>query len=145
MKKPSLGMDEVRDVLDAATPTSRLGRWFARNRAEFAETVQTVRPHWEALAVMFAERELIVVQPAFWAEEDTPERRLARKRAAEAVRQVWHRVKRQAGQPPTQMGAKPVVRKAATRGTRPTPHAQPATDGVEEFEFRTLSDLPKEE
>ena len=93
MTKPALRIEDLRAMLEAASPTSKLGRWFTANQAEFDDLLATVRPRWEVLAVKFAEEGLIVVPPAFWHEDDTPERRLARKRAGEAARQVWQRVK----------------------------------------------------
>jgi len=94
MRKAGLVVDDLRAVLEATSPTSKLGRWFTVNRAEFEQLLATHRPRWEALAVKFAEEGLISVPSAFWAKSDTPERRLARKRAGEAARQVWQRVKR---------------------------------------------------
>ena len=98
MIKPGLLIDDLRAVLEATSPTSKLGRWFTANQAEFERLLATHRPRWEALAAKFAEEGLIAVPPAFWTKGDTPERRLARKRAGEAARQVWQRVKRKPAQ-----------------------------------------------
>ena len=94
MRRPKLSMADVRAVLAESTPTSPLGRWMAENRSEFAASLSQVRPNWEALVVKFAEAELIRVNPVFWGKADTPARRKERKRAAEAAKQVWQRVKR---------------------------------------------------
>ena len=94
MKRPKLSMAEVRAVLEESTPTSPLGRWMAENRTDFATSVSQIRPRWEALVVKFAEAGLIRVNPAFWDKEDTPARQKERRRAAEAAKQVWQRVKR---------------------------------------------------
>jgi hypothetical protein len=94
MTKPDLRIDDLRAMLEAAYPNSKLGRWFTAHRAEFDDLLTTIRPRWEARALKFAEEGLIVVPATFWAAEDTQERRLARKRAGEAARQVWQRVKR---------------------------------------------------
>lgn len=114
MTKPALRIEDLRAMLEAASPTSKLGRWFTANQAEFDDLLATVRPRWEVLAVKFAEEGLIVVPPAFWHEADTPERRLARKRAGEAARQVWQRVK----QRPARAGAAtaPALTSRASRG-----------------------------
>lgn len=94
MKRPGLVIDDLRAVLEATSPTSKLGRWFAANQVEFEKLLAAHRPRWDALAVKFAEEGLISVQPTFWGKADTAERRLARQRAGEAARQVWQRVKR---------------------------------------------------
>src|ERR1700733_12510812 len=119
MTKPALRIEDLRAMLEAASPTSRLGRWFTANQAEFDDLLATVRPRWEVLAVKFAEEELIVVPPAFWHEDDTPERRLARKRAGEAARQVWQRVKGR----PARAGTAPLpaLTPRASRGRRTMP------------------------
>src|SRR5690348_16025771 len=94
MKKSRLSIDDMRAVLDATTPTSTLGRWITANKVAFERLLRTNRPRWDALAVKFAEEGLIAVPPAFWGKGDSPARRVARKRAGEAARQVWQRVKR---------------------------------------------------
>jgi hypothetical protein len=94
MKKSRLSIDDLRAVLESTTPTSKLGRWLTANKVAFETLLKTHRPRWEALAVRFAEEGLISVPPAFWGKGDSPTRRLARKRAGEAARQVWQRVKR---------------------------------------------------
>ena len=94
-------MEDIRSLIEESAPTSRLGRWFVKNRAAFEAATDTARPRWEVLAVRFAEERLISVPPEFWDDHDTPARQLARKRAAQAVRQVWYRVKR-----------RPVIQKA---------------------------------
>ncbi len=115
MAKPVLPMDEVRALIEQSVPTSRLGRWFARNRAEFEAATDGLRPPWEALAVRFAQENLISVPPEFWDEEDIPARMLARKRAAQAVRQVWYRVKRRPGR----QKQEPASSAASTSGISP--------------------------
>src|SRR5690349_14303565 len=101
MKRSKLSMADVRAVLEESTPTSALGRWMAENRTEFAISLAHVRPRWEALVVKFAEADLIRVNSEFWDEEKTPARQRERKRAAEAAKQVWQRVKRKSqGEPP---------------------------------------------
>jgi hypothetical protein len=94
MKKSRLSIDDLRSVLESTTPTSKLGRWLTANKVAFERLLKTHRPRWEALAVKFAEEGVIAVPPAFWGKGDSPARRLARKRAGEAARQVWQRVKR---------------------------------------------------
>jgi hypothetical protein len=136
MTKPALRIDDLRAMLEAVSPTSRLGRWFTANHAEFDELLATVRPRWEVLAVKFAEEELIVVPPAFWHEDDTPERRLARKRAGEAARQVWQRVKGR----PARAGAAtlPALSPRASRGRRTLPGfaAEAPPEAADDDEFR---------
>jgi len=136
MKKPGLAVDDLRAVLEATSPTSKLGRWFTANRAGFEQLLATHRPRWEALAVKFAEEGLISVPPAFWAKSDTRERRLARKRAGEAARQVWQRVKRK---PPRvrQIGS-PAPSLLAAGRQRPAPVTSPTllTRDAEDDEFR---------
>ena len=139
MTKPALRIDDLRAMLEAVSPTSRLGRWFTANHAEFDELLATVRPRWEVLAVKFAEEELIVVPPAFWHEEDTPERSLARKRAGEAARQVWQRVKRR---PPARAGSAtpPALTPRASRGRRTTSGfaGEPPPEAADDDEFRPV-------
>ena len=91
MKKP-MSIEAVRTVWEATAPISKLGRWFTQNYAAFSELR---RPRWEAMAVTFAEAGLIAVPPEFWVKDDTPERQIPRRRAGEAARQIWQRVKRQ--------------------------------------------------
>jgi len=94
MKKPDLLIDDLRVVLEATSPTSKLGQWLTANQVEFEQLLTTHRPRWEVLATKFAEEGLISVPTTFWGKADSPERKLARKRAGEAARQVWQRVKR---------------------------------------------------
>ena len=93
MPKPKLLLADVQDLIETSSPTSLLGRWFAENRDGFAETIKHTRPRWEILVVKFAEAKLLIVPEAFWDPEDSPARRLARKRAALSARQIWHRIK----------------------------------------------------
>lgn len=136
MTKPALRIEDLRAMLEAASPTSKLGRWFTANQAEFDELLATVRPRWEVLAVKFAEEGLIVVPPTFWHEDDTPERRLARKRAGEAARQVWQRVK----QRPARAGAvtPPALAPRASRGRGTTSGftGEPPPEAAGDDEFR---------
>ena len=135
MKPPGLRVDDLRAMLEANASTSRLGRWFATNQAEFEDLLATVRPRWEALAVKFAEEGLITVPKAFWDKRDTPERRLARKRAAEAARQVWLRVKRRprrADKPaPAALAPQAPQRRTATPDV--AGEARPEADNHDEF------------
>jgi hypothetical protein len=136
MKKPGLVVDDLRAVLEASSPTSKLGRWFTANKAGFEQLLAIHRPRWEALAVKFAEEGLISVPSAFWAKSDTRERRLARKRAGEAARQVWQRVKRkpvrarQTGSPSSSLPAAGRQRPAAVTSRTPLAH------DAEDDEFR---------
>ena len=139
MTKPALRIEDLRAMLEAASPTSRLGRWFTANQAEFDDLLATVRPRWEVLAVKFAEEGLIVVPPGFWHEDDTPERRLARKRAGEAARQVWQRVK----QRPARAGAAtpPALTPRASRGRGTTSGlvaGEPPPEAADDDEFRPV-------
>jgi hypothetical protein len=138
MKKPQLAIDDLRAVLEATSPTSKLGRWFTANQVEFEKLLATYRPRWEALAVRFAEEGLISVPSAFWAKGDTPERRLARKRAGEAARQVWQRVKRKPAQG-RQVGS-PSPSLPAARRRQPAPSASHGTvpHDAEDDEFRPV-------
>jgi hypothetical protein len=142
MKKPGLVIDDLRAMLEASTPTSRLGRWLIANQAAFEELLATVPPRWEVLAVKFAEEGLITVPSAFWDEDDTPERRLARKRAAEAARQVWHRVKQRparAGEPaPRSPAPPPAPSLKRPRGPAPMAASDPAPGGADDDEFRPV-------
>jgi hypothetical protein len=90
----ALGMNEIGSLIEESVPASRLGRWLMHNRVEFEAATDGVRHRWQVLATRFAKEKLISVPAEFWDEEDTPARQLARKRAAQAVRQVWYRVKR---------------------------------------------------
>jgi hypothetical protein len=107
-----------------------------QHRIESEAATGGVRPRWEVLAIRFAKARLISVPAEFWDEEDTPARQLARKRAAEAVRQVWYRVKRR----PT--GRNP----AAASAPIPTlSAAPPATGGGHAFApARSKKPIPKE-
>ena len=137
MKEPGLLVSDLRAMLEATSPTSRLGRWFTANRAAFDDLLRTVRPQWEALAAKFAEEGLIAVPPEFWHEDDTPERRLARKRAGEAARQVWQRVKRQpvrAGKPAS--AALPPAKPG--RGATPDVAIEPQPVAADDEEFRPV-------
>ena len=136
MKKPQLAIDDLRAVLEATSPTSKLGRWFTANQIEFERLLETHRPRWEALALRFAEEGLISVPAAFWAKSDTPERRLARKRAGEAARQVWQRVKRKPAQ--VRQAGSPSASPPAARRRQPAPPASrgPVSHDAEDDEFR---------
>jgi hypothetical protein len=136
MKRPGLLIDDLRAVLEANSPTSKLGRWFTANQVEFENLLTTVRPRWEVLAVKFAEEGLISVPSAFWGTTDTPERRLARKRAGEASRQVWQRVKRRPVKAGKSASHPPPL--PATQGRKRAPavsHDPPPNDD-EDDEFR---------
>lgn len=138
MTKPALRIEDLRAMLEAASPTSKLGRWFTANQAAFDDLLATVRPRWEVLAVKFAEEGLIAVPPGFWHEDDTPERRLARKRAGEAARQVWQRVKRR---PVTAGAATPralAPRASRSRGTTAGVAGEPPPDAADDDEFRPV-------
>ena len=138
MTKPALRIEDLRAMLEAASPTSKLGRWFTANQAEFDDLLATVRPRWEVLAVKFAEEGLILVPPAFWHEDDTPERRLARKRAGEAARQVWQRVKQR---PPRAGAATPPAltpRASRGRGTTAGFTGEPPPEAADDDEFRPV-------
>jgi hypothetical protein len=50
MTKPALRIDDLRAMLEAVSPNSRLGRWFTANQAEFDDLLATVRPRWELQA-----------------------------------------------------------------------------------------------
>ena len=131
MSKATLSIGDLGAVLEATSPTSALGRWFAAHQQEFERLLKTVRPRWEALAVKFAEEGLITVPPAFWHEADTAERGLARRRAAQAARQVWQRVKRR----PARATPAARLRPAATR---PAPAAPALTPAEADDEFRPV-------
>lgn len=136
MKKPGLVIDDLRAVLEASSPTSKLGRWFAANQAEFEQLLATHRPRWEALAVKFAEEGLIAVPSTFWGKTDSVERQLARKRAGEAARQVWQRVKRRPGR--AGLAASHVPSPPTTRPRQPARSAshEPLPRDAEDDEFR---------
>lgn len=136
MKNPRLVIDDLRAVLDATSPTSKLGRWLTANQGEFATLLTTYRPRWEALAVKFAEEGLISVPPAFWGKGDTAERRLARKRAGEAARQVWQRVKRKPVQVRQAGSPSPPLPGARRRQPAPVASRDPLTRDAEDDEFR---------
>ena len=111
-------MDEIRSLIEESVPASRLGRWLFLHRVEFEAATDGVRPRWEVLAIRFAEEKLISVPAEFWDKEDTLARRLARKRAAQAVRQVWYRVKR-----------RPAARKPAAASPMPALSSAPPPSG----------------
>jgi hypothetical protein len=135
MKRPGLVIDDLRAVLEATSPTSRLGQWFAANQVEFEKLLAAHRPRWEALAVKFAEEELISVPSAFWGKADTPERRLARQRAGEAARQTWQRVKRKSAR--VRQSAPPSPPPPASRHRQSAPVAsRPTSKDVDDEEFR---------
>jgi hypothetical protein len=136
MKKSKLAVDDLRAVLEAASPTSKLGRWLSAHHVEFAQLLKTHRPHWQALAVKFAEEGLISVPPAFWGAVDNPECRRVRKRAGEAARQVWQRVKCKPAQ--VSRGASPSPSLPATRRRQSAAAASryPLPNGSEDDEFR---------
>lgn len=136
MKEPGLLISDLRAMLEATSPTSRLGQWFTANHAAFEDLLRTVRPQWEMLAAKFAEEGLIAVPPEFWHEDDTPERRLARKRAGQAARQIWQRVKRRpvnAGAPASTALA---PRARRERGTTPSVAHELMQEAADEEEFR---------
>jgi hypothetical protein len=136
MKKPGLVVDDLRAVLEATSPTSKLGRWFTANRAGFEHLLATHRPRWEALAIKFAEEGLIAVPSAFWAKSDTPERRLARKRAREAARQVWQRVKRKPARVRETGSPSPALPAAGRPRRTSVTSRTPLTHDAEDDEFR---------
>jgi hypothetical protein len=137
MNPPELRVDDLRAMLEASAPTSRLGRWFSENHAEFSDLLATLRPRWEALAVKFAEEGLISVPAAFWHKTDTPERRLARKRAAEAARQVWHRVKQRPAQADAPVPS-PLARVQQRRTAPPVVGPKPSSKAADADEFRPV-------
>jgi hypothetical protein len=136
MKEP-MSIEAIRAVWEATTPTSKLGRWFTQNYAQFNELK---RPRWLAMAAKFAEEGLIEVPADFWADENTPERQMARRRAGEAARQIWERVKRQ--QTIAARATRPVTSIPPAR-SQPPPLPSPSfsTEPVA-FEFRTLRRAP---
>jgi hypothetical protein len=137
MKKP-MSIEAVRTVWEATAPISKLGRWFTQNYVAFGELK---RPRWEAMAVTFAEAGLIEVSPEFWAKDDTPERQTARRRAGEASRQIWQRVKRQQ-KAAAKAAARPSIQTVPLpRQVQSEPPSPPRFDPPAEpepFEFRTL-------
>ena len=125
---------------EATTPTSRLGRWFTEHHGQFN---QLKRPRWLAMAAMFAEEGLIEVPAEFWSDEDTPEKQLARRRAAQAARQIWQRVKRQQkaaakSAPPPLVQTTPAVQSCfGTPAPRTPPTREPAAEPAP-FVLQTL-------
>jgi len=115
-----LQIEDLLSVLEETSPTSKLGQWLTTHRVEFERAVQSARPRWEALAMKFAEADLIKVSQEFWDADDTPGRRMARHRAAEAVRQVWVRVNARGRR------TKRVDRDARAVGRQPVAQAVPA-------------------
>jgi hypothetical protein len=138
MTKPVLRVDDLRAMLEAASPTSRLGRWFAANQTEFDALLTTVRPHWDVLAIKFAEEGLIAVPAEFWHEDDTPERRLARKRAGEAARQVWQRVKRRPAKSGATAPSALEPRGKRDRAPKQSTTTTPPPEAAEDDEFRPV-------
>jgi hypothetical protein len=129
MNKATLSIGDLSALLEATLPTSALGRWFAVHQQEFERLLKTVRPRWEALAVKFAEEGLITVPPEFWHEAGTAERQQARRRAAQAARQVWQRVKRK----PARATSAARLRPAATRPAQAAPMALTLDEVDDEF------------
>ena len=69
-------------MLEATSPTSRAGPVVHRQSRRIRGPARGPSGRsWEMLAAKFAEEGLIAVPPEFWHEDDTLERRLARKRA----------------------------------------------------------------
>jgi hypothetical protein len=139
MKKP-VSIEAVKAVWEATTPTSRLGRWFAQHHGQFNELK---RPRWLAMAAMFAEEGLIEVPAEFWSDEDTPEKQLARRRAAEAARQIWQRVKRQqkAAAKPASLPLVQTTPAVPSRFGTPAPRTPPTREPAAEpapFVLQTL-------
>ena len=136
MKEPGLLISDLRAMLEATSPTSRLGQWLTANQAAFEDLLRTVRPQWEMLAAKFAQEGLIAVPPEFWHEDDTPERRLARKRAGEAARQIWQRVKRRPVKASTPASPALAPRTKRQRGTTPGIAHELMPEAADEEEFR---------
>ncbi len=136
MKKPGLAIEDLRAVLEASSPSSKLGRWFTANQVEFENLLATVRPRWEVLAIKFAEEGLISVPSTFWEKTNTPERALARKRAGEAARQIWQRVKRRPAKA-SKAASRPPLR-PTVKGPRKAPAVSrdPPLRDNEDDEFR---------
>ena len=91
----------------------------------------------------FAEAALIAVPPEFWVKDDTPERQIPRRRAGEAARQIWQRVKRQQKAAAAKAAARPSIQTTPfplprqVQSVPPLPHFEPPVE-PEPFEFRTL-------
>jgi hypothetical protein len=84
-------LEAIRKAAETGAVRSKLGRWFAANHAEFAETLLTYRPRWEALVETFATEGLLTL-PAEWEASDLAVRKTARRRTVEAARKTWLRV-----------------------------------------------------
>jgi hypothetical protein len=92
-----LPVDTVVAAIERAAPTSKVGRWFALNRAEFAARIEGMRVHWSDVAGEFAKAGLLDVPAHF--HDDTPEGEAARKAAGQAIRQIWYRVRKRPAAP----------------------------------------------
>jgi hypothetical protein len=92
--QPNL-MDGIRSAAAAGALRSKLGRWFARNHAEFADTLERFRPRWETLVETFVEQQMIEPPSDFWS-TDPAIRKAARRKLVNTLRKTWLRVDAQA-------------------------------------------------
>jgi hypothetical protein len=109
-------IDIINVAAAAGATRSKLGRWFARNHAEFAGTLERFRPRWETLVETFVEQQMIEPPADFWS-NDPAIRKAARRRVVDTARKTWLRVDAQvrarakmpsAPRPPTAPGVVPL-------------------------------------
>src|ERR1700757_2080545 len=84
-------IDIINAAAEAGARRSKLGRWFARNHAAFADTLEQFRPRWETLVETFVEQQMIEPPNAFWS-DDPAIRQATRRKVVDAARKTWLRV-----------------------------------------------------
>lgn len=133
MSKPKLPMDVIRSAAEAGAIRSEIGRWFAANHDEFADTLRRYRPRWEVLIEQFAKARLIEL-PADFSAEDALTRQAARRRVTDSVRKAWQRAHKRAVQK-TETDKDPPRGSVPSIPALPTAQPEPVQD---EPEFTTL-------
>ena len=77
-------IDIINAAAEAGARRSKLGRWFARNHAAFADTLEQFRPRWETLVETFVEQQMIEPPNAFWS-DDPAIRQATRRKVVDAT------------------------------------------------------------
>jgi hypothetical protein len=135
--QPSL-MDGIRSAAAAGALRSKLGRWFARNHAEFADTLERFRPRWETLVETFVEQQMIEPPSDFWS-TDPAIRKAARRKLVDTVRKTWLRVDARArARAKTLSTPKPPTATVAAPPPPPAPAMPEPDQHDDEPEFTTL-------
>ena len=138
MSDPPRLIDIIKIAAEAGAMRSKLGRWFARNHAEFAGTLERFRPRWETLVETFVEQEMIEPPADFWS-NDPAIRKAARRKVVETARKSWLRVDAQVR---ARDKAPPAPQSSTSPGVVPIPPSDPVSPASDQQndppEFTTL-------